>query len=99
MCPDQPTFRGYAHCRSHSVASATGKLNGIRRNPAVTRSMENPEKIGVLSEKQRRSIDRHIAVAPMMDWTDSWLLLETGQGLTRCRQGRVSNMCTPPQSD
>ena len=93
MCPDQPTFRGYAHCRSHSVASATGKLNGIRRNPAVTRSMENPGKIGVLSEKQRRSIDRRLSVAPMMDDVESRALISENQGLAPRPLGRGSILC------
>jgi hypothetical protein len=34
--------------------------------------METSGKTGVLSEKQRRSIDRRVSVAPMMDWQDSW---------------------------
>jgi tRNA-dihydrouridine synthase len=61
--------------------------------------MENPEKIAESIEKRSVSLDRKISVAPMMDWTDSWLLLETGQGLTRYRHGRVSNMCTPLHDD
>ena len=32
--------------------------------------MENAEKIGISVEKSRRSIDRRVSVAPMMDWTD-----------------------------
>jgi tRNA-dihydrouridine synthase A len=32
--------------------------------------MEFREKIGISSEKQGRSIDRRLSVAPMMDWTD-----------------------------
>jgi hypothetical protein len=33
--------------------------------------MENPEKIGVSSEKPAVSLDRRICVAPMMDRHDS----------------------------
>ena len=32
--------------------------------------METPGKLGVLPETKRRSIDRRVSVAPMMDWTD-----------------------------
>jgi tRNA-dihydrouridine synthase A len=63
-------FEGTSYACPLYVPSATGKLPGIRSNPAETRSMESPIKIGISSEKKADSIDRRISVAPMMDWTD-----------------------------
>ena len=71
-----------------------GKTSGLK---ASVQSVAGP--IAHFNSMEMNNLDRRISVAPMMDWTDSWLLLETGQGLTRCRHGRVSNMCTRLQGD
>ncbi len=60
---------GYRNTRILYVASSSGKLVQIRRNPAETRRMENVEEMGISSEKDRVLIDRRLSVAPMMDWT------------------------------
>src|ERR1700733_8112020 len=52
------------------VASATDKLPGMARNPAETHSMESTGKIGISSDQKPAKLDRRIAVAPMLDWTD-----------------------------
>lgn len=61
---------GTSHSCLLYVPSATGKLPEIRRNPAETARVKNPEKIGISVEKSGDSIDRRLSVAPMMDWTD-----------------------------
>jgi tRNA-dihydrouridine synthase A len=42
----------------------------MHRNPAETPLMEKPAKQADFVEKRSGSVDRRIAVAPMMDWTD-----------------------------
>jgi hypothetical protein len=40
------------------------------RNPAETHGNEKPTEIGISDGKSAEKIDRRVAVAPMMDWTD-----------------------------
>ena len=42
----------------------------MRTNPATTTQVENTTKQGISVEKVSTVLDRRIAVAPMMDWTD-----------------------------
>jgi hypothetical protein len=39
-------------------------------NPTETPESPKPTKIGLSDDFSREKIDRRIAVAPMMDWTD-----------------------------
>src|ERR1700681_3161083 len=55
---------------SLDLPPATHKLAPIRGILAAAHSMESTQKLGIISEKQRVSIDRRLAVAPMMEWTD-----------------------------
>jgi tRNA-dihydrouridine synthase A len=52
------------------VTFATQELPEMPGNPAETPESEKPRKIGVADDFSRGKIDRRIAVAPMMDWTD-----------------------------
>jgi hypothetical protein len=40
------------------------------KNPAETHSEETPLRTRSAHEKSAEKIDRRVAVAPMMDWTD-----------------------------
>jgi hypothetical protein len=52
------------------VSSANAKLPGMPPNPAEAPDSEKPREIGLSDDFPREKIDRRIAVAPMMDWTD-----------------------------
>jgi hypothetical protein len=52
------------------VATPFWECDGIRRNLAATRGMDNGRNIEISAREPAISLDRRVSVAPMMDWSD-----------------------------